>query len=52
MKRLFIRFGANKTGFISLFRIEANRRILHAKRIKMEANIYLCEYFQKEPNIY
>ncbi len=39
MKRNFIRFEANKTGFISLFRIEANRRILHAKRIKTEANI-------------
>jgi hypothetical protein len=26
-----IRFEANKTGYISFFRIEANRRILHAK---------------------
>jgi hypothetical protein len=34
-----IRFEANKTGFIHLFRIEANRRILHAKRIKTEVNI-------------
>jgi hypothetical protein len=28
-----------KTGFICLFRIKANQRILHAKRIKTEANI-------------
>jgi hypothetical protein len=34
-----IRFEANKTGFIRLFRIEANRRILHAKRIKTEVII-------------
>jgi hypothetical protein len=27
MKRIFIRFKANKTGFIRLFRIEANQRI-------------------------
>jgi hypothetical protein len=33
MKRIFICFEANKTGFILLFRIEANQRILHAKRI-------------------
>jgi hypothetical protein len=35
------RFEANKTGFIfAFFRIEANQRILlHAKRIKTEANI-------------
>ena len=39
MKRMFIRFEAKKTGFIRLFRIEANQRILHAKRIKTEANI-------------
>ena len=30
---------ANNTGFIRLFRIEANRRMLHAKRIKTEPNI-------------
>jgi hypothetical protein len=39
MQRMFIRFEANKTGFIRLFRIEANQRIFHAKRIKTEANI-------------
>ncbi len=39
MKRIFIRFEANITGFIRLFRIGANPRILHAKRIKTEANI-------------
>jgi hypothetical protein len=27
-------YEANKTGFIRVFRIEANRRILHAKRMK------------------
>jgi|688.fasta_scaffold1041876_1 hypothetical protein len=37
--RCDIRFEANETGFIRLFRIEANRRILHAKRIQKEANI-------------
>jgi hypothetical protein len=41
MKEIFIRFEANKTGFISLFRIEANQRILHAKQI----NSFICEYF-------
>jgi hypothetical protein len=35
----FIRFEANKTFFIGLFRIEENQRILHAKRIKTEPNI-------------
>jgi hypothetical protein len=39
MKRIFIRFEENKTGFIRLFRIEASLRILHAKQIKTEANI-------------
>jgi hypothetical protein len=39
MKRIFIRFEANKTGFSRLFRIEANRRILQVRRIKTEANI-------------
>jgi hypothetical protein len=39
MKRSFIRFEAKKTCFIRLFRIEANQRILHAKRIKTEPNI-------------
>jgi hypothetical protein len=39
MKRIYIRFEANKTGFIRLFRIGADRRILHAKRKKTEANI-------------
>jgi hypothetical protein len=39
MKRIFIRFEANKTGFIRLFRIEANQRILNAKQIETEANI-------------
>ncbi len=38
MERIFIRFEAQKTGFICLFRIQANQRILHAKRIKTEAN--------------
>jgi hypothetical protein len=37
IKRIFIRFEANKTGCIRLFRIEANQRILHEKRIKTEA---------------
>jgi hypothetical protein len=46
MKRMFIRYEANKTGFIRLFRIEANRLILHAKRIKTEANTIICEYFE------
>jgi hypothetical protein len=47
MKRIFIRFDANKTGFIRLFRIEANRQILHAKRIA-EANIpFLANIFKK-----
>ncbi len=47
MKRIFFRYEANKTGFISLFRIEANRRILHAKRIA-EANIpFLANIFKK-----
>ncbi len=32
-------FEANKTCFIYLSRIEANKRILHVKRIKMEATI-------------
>jgi hypothetical protein len=41
MKEIFIRFEAYKTGFISLFRIEAYQRILHAKQIKMEANVPL-----------
>jgi len=39
MKQVFIRFEANKTCFIRLFYIKANWRILHAKRIKTEANI-------------
>ncbi len=39
MNQIFICFEADKTGFIRLFRIEANRRILHVKRIKTEANI-------------
>ncbi len=39
LKRIFIRFEANKAGCIGLFFIEANQRILHAKRIKTEANI-------------
>jgi hypothetical protein len=39
MKRIFIRSEAKKTGFIRLFRIEANQRILHGKIIKMGANI-------------
>jgi hypothetical protein len=52
MKRIFIRIEAHKTGFIRLFRIEANRRILHAKRIKTELNISLqANIFKKEPNI-
>jgi transcriptional accessory protein Tex/SPT6 len=48
MKRIFIHFEANKTGFI---RIEANQRILHAKRINGREYSLLGEYFQKEPNI-
>ncbi len=40
-------YEANKTGFICLFRIEANRRILHAKRIKTEANIPSKQIFSK-----
>ncbi len=31
MKQIFTRFKAKKTDFIRLFRIEANRRISHAK---------------------
>jgi hypothetical protein len=31
-------YEANKTGFIRLFRIEANQRIYYAKRIKAEGN--------------
>jgi hypothetical protein len=38
MQRIFIRFEANTTCFIRLFRI-ANKRILHAKLIKTEVNI-------------
>ncbi len=39
MKRIFNRFEANKLCIIRVFRIKANQRILHAKRIKTEANI-------------
>ncbi len=40
MKQIFIRFEAkNETGFILLYCIEANQRILHAKRIRIAANI-------------
>jgi hypothetical protein len=39
MKRIFICFEGNKTGFIRFFCIEADQRILHAKRVKTEANI-------------
>jgi hypothetical protein len=41
MKQIFIRFKANKTGFIHLFCIEANPWILHAKMNKnvVKANI-------------
>ncbi len=39
MKQRFIWLKVNKTGFIPLFRNEANRWILHAKWIKTEANI-------------
>ncbi len=39
MKRIFICFEGNKTGFIRLLCIEADPRILHAKRVKTEANI-------------
>jgi hypothetical protein len=39
MKQIFIWLKVNKTGFIPLLRNEANRRILHAKLIKTEANI-------------
>jgi hypothetical protein len=36
-------YEAKKTGFIRFFYIEANHRILHAKRIKTEASL-LSEY--------
>ncbi len=57
MKRTFIRFEANKKGFIRLFHIKANQRILRAKRIKTKANIllisYESEYFEaNEANIF
>jgi hypothetical protein len=51
MKRIFIRFEANETGFIRLFCIKANRRILHAKRIETEENFLSKQIFSKEPNI-
>ncbi len=38
-ERIFIRFEENITGLICLVCIEANWLILHAKRIKKEANI-------------
>ncbi len=54
-KRIFICFEANKTGIICLFRIEANRRILHCT-VTCEINkngseySFLSEHFLKEPN--
>jgi hypothetical protein len=52
MKRIFIRFEANKTGFIRLFCIQANRRILHEKTNRNGSDYSLLSvYFQKEPNI-
>jgi hypothetical protein len=39
MKRILIRFEVNKIYFIRSFCIEANKRILHAKRIKTEASV-------------
>jgi hypothetical protein len=40
---------ANKKGFFRLFSMEANWRILHAKRLKTDRNMYsfLSECFQK-----
>jgi hypothetical protein len=46
MKQIFIRFEANETGLTRLFRIEANRLILHAKRTKTEADTIIREYFE------
>ncbi len=56
MKWIFIRFEANKTYFIHLFRIKVNKR--HAKLIKTEANIlflanilfilFQSEYFEEK----
>ena len=40
VKRIFILFEVNKTGFIRLFLIEANWQILHVKRLKKEVNIF------------
>jgi hypothetical protein len=53
MKQIFIRFKANKKGFICLFRIEVNQRILQAKHIKAEANFpfYLFYLFRFKANI-
>jgi hypothetical protein len=45
MKRIFIHFEVNETGFIRLFCVKANRRILHAKRIETEANFL---FFKKD----
>jgi hypothetical protein len=45
MKRIFICYEANKTGFIRLFHIKGNQRILRAKRIKTKANILLTSGF-------
>ncbi len=45
MKRIFIRFEANKICFIRFFLIEVNQRILHAKRIKTKPNIYSNRIF-------
>ncbi len=48
MKQKFIRFEMNKTGFIRLFCIKANRPILHAKQIKTEPNIpFKANIFKK-----
>jgi hypothetical protein len=48
MKQIFNRFEANKTGFIHLFRIEANQQILHANTDKNGIQYrysLLSEYF-------
>jgi len=53
MKQIFICFEANKTCFICLFRIEANKWILQAKPISTEADILFLAniLFRSEANI-
>ena len=50
--RCDIRFEANETGFIRLFRIEANRRILHAKQIKQKRIFLSKRIFSKRTEYY